>query len=276
MSSTVTRPRGPLPARVYWTRRILVLLVAFALVFGLARLLSGGLGDSSDGASARPVGSTLDGAQSPGAGGTPAADVDDTDDDSAEDAKPRKKKPKKKTLAEPEGPCESNDVRVSPVVEVANAGSPVRITLEVTTRKAEACYWEVSPDSVVLKLTSGNDPIWSSQECPAVIPTRDVVPRRKKADTVDVTWNAKRSDSQCSNATDWAMPGWYHAEAVARGSVRPVDHQFELKQPIRRTITPSPTATPEPEKARKDKNKKKDRNRKRGDRLVGAPTEGRR
>lgn len=272
MSSPVARPRGPLPARVYWTRRILVLLVAFALVFGLARLLSGGLGGSADGDSARPVGSTIDGTATQG----PTADVTAAADDARTDEKPRKKKRAKKVLAEPEGTCDSADVKVTPKVKVAYAGSPVRIILQLTTRKAEACEWEVNPESVILKLTSGDDPIWSSQECPTVIPTQDVVPRRKKADKVTVVWNAKRSDSECSAATDWALPGWYHAEAVARGSVKPADHQFELKQPVRRTITPSPTPTPKAEKPDTDKQKKKRADEKKKRRQAMLPTDGRR
>ena len=38
-------PRGPLPARVYWVRRTLVLVVALALVFGIGKLLTGFGGD---------------------------------------------------------------------------------------------------------------------------------------------------------------------------------------------------------------------------------------
>ncbi len=51
---SMARPRGPLPARVYWVRRVLVLGVALALVFGIARLL-GGTGDPAAD-SARVVG----------------------------------------------------------------------------------------------------------------------------------------------------------------------------------------------------------------------------
>ena len=39
--------RGPLPARVYWVRRMLVLGTALLLMFGIARLL----GNGSDGSS---------------------------------------------------------------------------------------------------------------------------------------------------------------------------------------------------------------------------------
>src|SRR3954454_2759742 len=38
-------PRGPLPARVYWFRRTLVLVAALALVFGIGKLLTGFGGD---------------------------------------------------------------------------------------------------------------------------------------------------------------------------------------------------------------------------------------
>ena len=41
-------PRGPLPARVYWFRRLVVLGVAVLLVAGLARLLGGSSDASSD------------------------------------------------------------------------------------------------------------------------------------------------------------------------------------------------------------------------------------
>src|SRR5437764_9106183 len=49
----VARPRGPLPARVYWTRRLLLVAVAFALVFGLAHLL-GGSTSGGNGSAPRP------------------------------------------------------------------------------------------------------------------------------------------------------------------------------------------------------------------------------
>mgnify|MGYP006150707977 CR=1 FL=1 len=59
--------RGPLPARVYWTRRLLVLGTVFLLVFGIARVLTSG----SDGSSAeepqavQAAGTPTDSADSP-------------------------------------------------------------------------------------------------------------------------------------------------------------------------------------------------------------------
>ena len=60
MPSTV-RPRGPLPARVYWTRRIVVLAVPLLLVVVLARVL-GGSSDGKDASTgtATQAGATVD------------------------------------------------------------------------------------------------------------------------------------------------------------------------------------------------------------------------
>lgn len=241
--SAVTSPRGPLPSRVYWTRRILLLLVVFGLVFGLGRLLSGGGGDS-EGDSASPVGSST---RSEAPTGTPVATPTPSESTGAKGGKAR--------LAQPDGPCEPEDVVVTPVVKQANVAEPVKVVLKLTTRVTDACTFQVSPSSVIMAITSGDDPIWSSQQCRTVLPTETVIAREAKAAKVTVTWNGRRSDDECSDRTDWARGGWYHVEAVARGSVRPVDVQFRMEGPVQATITraPSPTPKAEPEKPKKDK-----------------------
>ncbi len=45
----------------------------------------------------------------------------------------------------PTGPCLEDDILVRPVVERAVAGTDVMIGLELRTRTAEACTWQVSP-----------------------------------------------------------------------------------------------------------------------------------
>lgn len=47
--------RGPLPPRVYWVRRVMILGTALLLVFGIARLLVGGSDASSGEEAAAPV-----------------------------------------------------------------------------------------------------------------------------------------------------------------------------------------------------------------------------
>lgn len=232
---TVTRPRGPLPPRVYWTRRLLVVGLALALVFGISHLL-GGSPDRSDGPSARPAAAD---AGTSRAGQTPSAA-------STADVKVKGKKKKdraeKTPLAVPTGPCADDDVIVTPSVDGdAFAGQDVVITLNLTTAESPACTWSVSPESVVLKLTSGSDRVWTTQDCPAAVEEQAVVVRKDHPSTVDVTWSGQRSDDGCTRTTAWAQPGYYHAEAAALGS-EPQDQQFELLTPTAPTITATPKA----------------------------------
>jgi hypothetical protein len=239
--STVTRPRGPLPARVYWTRRLLLLLVALALVLGVARLLGGGGGDDPGTPSARPVGAELSPTTSePGPTGSPADVLQTTPGTADKPAHQKKKaKPTPTPLAEPSGPCVTSDVTVSPAVKgEARAGSPVLFALGLTTSEP-ACTFEVSASTLVVKLTSGSDRIWSTQDCTGAVPKQSVVLREGMVTTVHAAWHGQRSDATCSRTTPWALPGYYHVAAAVLGS-EPTDQQFRLLKPVRPTITPSP------------------------------------
>ncbi len=157
--------------------------------------------------------------------------------------KPASKAP----LLAPTGDCAADEVSVVPSVPKADAGNPivVHLTLEGTQ---PACTFAVSPDSLVVKITSGADRIWSSQDCPRAIARTSVVVRSGLPADVPITWSGRRSDDECSNATSWAMPGFYHVYAAALGST-PADLQFEVTFPKRGVVTKTakpkkPTPTP--------------------------------
>jgi hypothetical protein len=227
---------------VYWTRRILVLVVAFGLVFGISRLLGGG-GSSPGAESASPV------VSSPRATPTPAV----TPSPSASPTKGAEgKKKRKPKLAVPSGPCADSDVLVTPRITDAHAGGDVKVVLELTTSEADACTWEVSPESVFLSITDEDGPVWSTQDCPAAVPVQAVVPRREHADKVKLFWPGKESDDQCSPSSPWVLQGVYTATAIARGSVNPVEVGFLLGDPVRPTRTATPTPTPTPTDAADD------------------------
>jgi hypothetical protein len=255
---------------VYWTRRLLVLAVALVLVFGVAHLLGGG-GSPGTGPSAQPVGADESSADAgsvtpstspsdeptsrtgdqtagpssgastgrPGAGATQAPTSTATGQGGSPSASPST------PLAQPTGSCASSDVVAVPsVAGPAYAAKPVVMTLTLTTRTSPACTWEVSASSLVLKITSGPDRIWSTQDCTAAVHKQVVVVRKDTPSTVSVVWNGQRSDADCSRATSWAQPGYYHAVAAAFGA-DPRDVQFRLAQPPRptETATPTPSST---------------------------------
>lgn len=220
----------------------MVLGVALGLVFGIARVLGGVSADEPDQAS--PVRAAPTVTPSPS---QPQPTQDAVPSPAGTDEQSRKGKKKKRKadrepepLAMPTGPCRAEEIVATPqVVGDAYAGSTVRFRVELTTLETPACTWTASPTSMVVKLTSGEDRIWSSQDCPAAVPSEQVVVRAKVPATVDVGWRGQRSDASCSRTTAWAQPGWYHVESAAFGA-EPTDLQFELKEPVPATITAEP------------------------------------
>ena len=252
MPSTV-RPRRPLPARVYWTRRIVVVGIPLLLIVVLARVL-GGSSDGKDAAAgtATQAGATVqETAPAPSSG--PTAGVD-TGTDGTKGKKGKKERdqetaPPEPVLAEPTGPCVESDIVATPVLTSAAGGVDVPITINLRTVVTEACTWQASAETMTVTITSGDDYIWSTRECPAAIPPQDVVVRQAVDAPVLVTWaDAKRSDENCSGRTDWAKPGFYHVEAAALGGDG-TDVQFELVAPQPGVITK--TAEPQQQGGKK-------------------------
>ena len=229
-------------------RRVFVALVAAVVlavvwgIIGVVRGLAGGDGDGTGGAS--PVVAERDPSATPsptGAAERPRS--------RAERKKAEKPEPEEERLARPSGPCAKGDVVVTPEVEEPYVGAP-RIVLLLTTVEADACTWEVSPDSVFLDISDDKGPLWSSQDCPAAIPTKEVVPRREKPARVVVAWNGKQSDPECSEATEWVRRGEYVASAIAGGSVTPVDVGFVM---VKHPPVEVPAEEPEKTERRRDR-----------------------
>lgn len=265
---SVSRPRGPLPARVYWFRRLLVLGVLAALVVGIAQLLGTG-SDGSSGPTAQQASSTtVDETASAAPSVVSTADAKPQADRTTKAGKKPAKKKTRTPLPMPTGPCQDSDVRVQPAPKDTRADDQIELTLRLSTFESPACSWEVSPDSVVVRLTSGSDRIWSSQDCQAAVPTRSVVLRRKTPVELDVIWSGRRSDSDCSSRTDWAEPGYYHLASAAMGS-EPESEQFRLLPPAPITETPKPTPRVKDKKKTEDeadeKAERRDRARDRSD-----------
>lgn len=240
---SVTRPRGHLPARVYWVRRSLVLALALGLVFGIAQLLGGTTGSDGD-PSAQVVGSDQTSSRPSQPLSTADAGASTSGDRGTKKKKDPSPKKTKTPLAVPTGPCRNEEVVVEPkLTEPAHAGSMVHFRLKLTTTGTPACTWTISPETLVVKITSGNDRIWSSQDCPDAVPQTDVVVRKDVPAKVDMGWAARRSDSGCTPQRGWAQVGFYHVATAAYGA-EPTDVQFELASPV----VPTKTVTPKPEK----------------------------
>lgn len=225
--------------------------IALLLVFGIGRVL----------------GSSSDGSSGPELARQAAAQPSATDSPSTAKAPGEKRRknrvkraqviptPTTPALAPPSGPCASSDIVVTPEITEEEGGSPILISLELTTRLTEACTWSVSPETLTLKITSGSDDIWSSRQCPASVPTREVVVRQALGTKVGVRWDGKRSDETCSTLTEWAVPGYYHVVAAALAG-EPADVQFKLVRPPTTVVTTTITPSPDPDKPKKRRNRR--------------------
>ncbi len=225
---SVRQKRGRLPRRVYWVRRGMVLLVALALVFGVGKLLGG---TGSDGPNAGVTASTTSARQTPG----PSVTVGPV----APEAKLQKKA--KVPLLPPNGRCLVDELSAVPSVKQAWAGGPITIRVALSGTQP-ACTFDVSPQSLVVKIVSGTDRIWTSQDCQRAVPRQQVVVRSGRPVVVPVVWSGRRSDDQCSK-NDWAMTGFYHVYAAALGSTG-TDVQFEVTRAPTRRVTKTPEPRP--------------------------------
>ncbi len=211
----------------------MLLGLALLLVFGIGRLVGGTGTDPGSG----------DVEASTTAVRPPVASPSVTAGPAVPSRTPRTKG--KTVLLPPSGACRDDEVRVLPSVPRAPGGAPITITLALQGLQP-ACTFTVSPETVVVKITSGEDRIWSSQDCEQAVPESEVVVRSGVPSTVDVTWSGRRSEPGCPGQTDWALPGFYHVHAAAYGST-PSDLQFEVTAAEPELVTR--TAKPRSEKS---------------------------
>ena len=139
-------------------------------------------------------------------------------------------------LPDPPGPSAHDDVYITPSLAAPIGGSDITVMLTLQPRSSVACTWQLSPDTMRMNIVSGADQIWLSRQCPKAIPTQDVVVRLASVTQVPVVWNSRRSDSDCSDRTAWALPGFYHVRTAVLGG-EPTDVQFELVAPTAPTVT---------------------------------------
>lgn len=262
------RPRGPLPARVYWIRRAVVLGVPLLLVLVIIRVLGGSVEGSDPDQATQAAAKTKATAE-------PNAEVLGPNVAESKTGKKGKNKPSapaEPVLPDPSGPCANDDIVVTPAITKAPGGADIPIAFNLRTRESEACTWQASAETLTITITSGSDHIWSTRECPAAIQSQDVVVRRDFDTPVEVIWNARRSEGGCASpSAKWALPGWYHIEAAAWAG-EPTDVQFELVAPAPAVITK--TVKPKPKKSGNKNGKKSNKKNGNTSHQPGADGEG--
>ncbi|HVM26223.1 MAG TPA: hypothetical protein VM433_00940 [Mycobacteriales bacterium] len=185
------RPVGPLPPATYWRRRAVVLLALVAVVALVGWLLGRGGDDTLQ-----------TGAPSAAPTGEPAADP--TADPAAGDPAP----------GEPET-CADDVLEVETTSDAAQyaPGAAAPLTLTVRNSGDVPCRRALGQGAVELVVTSGQDRIWSSDDCAPGGDEGVVVLEPGGSQSARATWPGTRSAPGCPPDQPVAQPGTYRVNA---------------------------------------------------------------
>ncbi|NMR18767.1 hypothetical protein [Cellulomonas fimi] len=205
--STVLHPAGPNPPRVYWVRRLVVLVVLGAVVWGLVALGSIALGrfGPDDAAAAAGQTTAAEGAGETAADasdeGTGAGAVDAAEDD-AEDA--------------PAAPvdCTPDSLQLAlttDALEYAADADPV-LRASITNIGDVPCTVDAGDATREVLITSGADRIWSTKDCAAPeTASRQILLGTGAQDPAEITWQRVRSGEGCPAGLPEPRAGTYQA-----------------------------------------------------------------
>jgi hypothetical protein len=201
------QPVGPLPASTYWRRRLILLLVAAAAIFLVAKGCAGG--DGKDTLSARR----------PSPSPSPVATAEASASPSSTPASTAPASPA------PLQTCRDTVLQVTAESDADSypSGASPKFTLTVRNIGTVACRRALGPGAVELRVFSGEDRIWSSDDCNEAKEQGLITLPAGQARATTVQWSGKRTRPGCETG-DTAQPGTYRVSArvgdiVRQGSV---------------------------------------------------------
>lgn len=229
--SGVLHPVGPEPARTYWLRRALVLGVLAAVLAVLISVLTPGSGGGPVSASPGPTVVTplpSDGGTSsptPTRSLTPATTTPAPTSTSSPTPSP--------TTGGNAGPAQP--AACDPAQLRTRLQGPARLkprqsttlTVSVTNESPTSCVVTVTARSFELRIFSGPDRIWSSDDCATAAKTVRTTLGSQQATQWAMAWNGRRSAPGCKNREAIPQNGTYIATAQLSGG-RPVQLRMLL------------------------------------------------
>jgi hypothetical protein len=194
------QPLGPLPASTYWRRRVLLLAGLLLLVLVLAKACGGSAGKE-----------TL---SAPGSSPSPSVGT------SAQPSPSATASPKSPSPA-PLQTCRDTVLQVSAESDAESypTGGAPRFRLTVRNVGSVSCRRALGPDAVELRVFSGEDRIWSSDDCNEAKGQGVLTLKPGEAQALTVRWPGKRTKPGC-DVGEGAQPGTYRVSARVGSIVR--------------------------------------------------------
>jgi hypothetical protein len=183
-------PVGPLPASTYWRRRAVLLLGVLVVLLLLKSCTGGGATKKPDSLSSTPK-PTVTKAVTP---------------------KPTTAVPTTPPVAPVTAPlCTDAQLTLTATTDASSygPGATPKITLSVKNTSSTACRRDVGAGAVELQVFSGQDRIWSSDDCSPSKATALELLAPGGGQSVVKTWPGRRSKPQCAGSQAKAEPGTY-------------------------------------------------------------------
>jgi hypothetical protein len=195
------QPVGPLPASTYWRRRVLILVAAVIVLLVLLKACGGD--DTKK--------ETLSG---PGASPTPSPSA-------AASSSPSPSPSPDSPSPAPILTCRDTVLQVTAESDAESypSGGAPRFTLTVRNIGSVACRRALGPDAVELRVFSGEDRIWSSDDCNTAKGQGVMTLKPGEAQALTVRWPGKRTKPDC-DIGNVAQPGTYRVSARVGSIVR--------------------------------------------------------
>jgi len=219
-AEALLHPRGPLPPGVYWRRRSITIAVVLASVFVLLRACGGDDGDTLR--AGNPTSPTRSPSATPSAPAAASA--------RAIPAASPSSSPSPSPQRVDGEPCRDTDLAVTVTAggTTFGPGQRPRLTLVVTNRAPVACTRDLGGTAREIRVVSGADRVWSSDDCSPGGAADVVLLQPAASRSFPVTWSRSRSRPGCPTDRPAAGPGTYRA--IGRiGSIERPGATFTLR-----------------------------------------------
>ena len=118
-------------------------------------------------------------------------------------------------------PCQSRALEVDLAPSAAAAGKPVSFDVTLRNTSETACLADAGREALVLTVSSGEDRVWSSADCPAEPAERALLLDAGDTAKTTVTWDGTRSAQGCPGGQRAAGGGTYQVMASLDGAMLP-------------------------------------------------------
>ena len=201
--STLLQPTGPLPPRVYWVRRLVVLVLLVLLVLAIGWTWSLLTGDDDPASTTPGPSGSATPTPSPSASATPTKTPKPTAsaDPTASPTPTATPGPKPSTATGDLTDCPDSSVSVVMTTDEAayEPGRLPQFMVAVTNTGTEACQRDVGQAALEVRVLTGDDTlVWSSDHCSPGGPSKILDFQPGDSYTTSLTWSRKSSNVGCT------------------------------------------------------------------------------